>query len=271
MKNPIRLPGTAVRPLEGRRVLVTRPEEQAEELSQLLRELGAEPVEIPTIRILPPADSRPLDGALRRLDDFDWVIFTSPNGARAVAERLHLLGLGPGALHDCSLAAVGPVTAAVLEEHGLQPRFVPPRYLTEAIVGGLGELHGRAVLLPRTQIAPPELKAALEARGARVEQVVAYHTMPALESARRLEQALEAGLDVITLTSGSTVQSLARILEGVGRHAPPERVLLACIGPVTARAAREAGWPVGVVAEEHTGRGLARALAAHFSTQGVGP
>lgn len=257
-----------MKPLAGKRVLVTRPEDQAEELCRALRELGAETIEIPTVRILPPSDCRPLDGSLRRVADFDWVIFTSANAARSCLERMHLLGLGPSAFAATRVAAVGPVTAAVLEERGIHPSLVPPRYLTEAIVGGLGDLHHHVVLLPRSQIAPPDLKAALEARGARVEQVVAYRTVPALESAALLAGALEGGLDVVTLTSASTVHSLAQMLAELGGR---QRLngIVACIGPVTARAARECGLEVGVVAEEHTSRGLARALAIHFTGQGV--
>ena len=249
-------------PLAGLRVLVTRARKQASQLSTRLAELGARPLEFPVIEIRALDDYRLLDATLARLDRFGWVVFTSANGVEAVFERLGLGGRDARALGGCQVCAIGPGTSAALAQRGILADWVPDRFLTEAIVEGFRQrdLHGVEVLLARADIAPPGLARGLEQQGARVTDIAAYRTLPAEASRERLVAALEAGqVDLVTLTSSSTVRNLVDGLRG--RLELLAGVAIACIGPVTASAARDAGLTADVVAGQHTVDGLVEAIA----------
>ncbi|MDQ7848899.1 MAG: uroporphyrinogen-III synthase [Armatimonadota bacterium] len=239
----------------GRRVLVTRPE--GRELCARLQALGWDPRWVPTVALVEVEAGGPLDVALRRLDTYDWVVVTSAGGVRAVFQRLHSLGLPVPAAPRW--AAVGPATAAALQAQGVTAAFVPDRYLTAAVARGLGEVAGRRILLPRADAASAELPRLLRERGAHVDQVVAYRTVEGPEESRRpLRGLLAEGIDVVLFTSGSTVRGFARLVDDPA--AALAGVLVACIGPVTARAVRELGLHPHLVAEEHTTEGLIAAL-----------
>ncbi len=245
--------------LAGLRVLVTRPEAQSEWLLEQLRAAGAEAVVCPTIRIEGPADWRPVDEAIGRLRSYDWVIFTSVNGVRFFCERLALLGAGSAALREpgLRLAAIGPATAQALEEQGLRVALVPHRYIAEAILEDIGPVADLHILLPRADIARKALADGLRVQGAQVDEVTAYRTVSAAGD-ELLPAGLAEGIDIATFTSPSTVHGFVALLEAAGR--PVAQVLagatVACIGPITARAAEEAGLRVDVVAQEHTVEGL---------------
>jgi uroporphyrinogen-III synthase len=244
--------------LSGRRVVVTRPEDQAEGLCSRLRALGAEPVEFPVIAIAPPEPGGPLDQAIARLSSYDWLIFTSVNGVECFWERLEAseaLAAGPVQLAAAKVAAIGPATASALRRRGVQVCLVPAEYRAEAILDEIGDVAGQAILLPRADIARPALADGLRARGAQVDEVPAYRTVPATPAAAAFE-ALRAGVDVITFTSSSTVHSFVAQTEGLSYGDP----LVACIGPVTATTARGLGLRVDVVAKEYTVDGLLEAL-----------
>jgi hydroxymethylbilane synthase len=256
----IRLGGNGVRPhgsdpvptlpLEGTRIVVTRPESRP--LAEALEGLGAEVSIVPLIEIRPVEDPRALDAAAGELATYDWVVFTSVNGVAAVGERLSGIG-------QTRVAAVGPVTADSVRELGVEPAFVAAR-ASEDIAAGLGSIADARVLLPQADIADPRLAEELRERGATVDVVVAYRTIqvePALWGMLPLRIA-----HAIVLASGSAVRSLSSIagsLEGLGSS-----TLLVCIGPRTAAVAREVGLPVGLVADETTADGIIRALVSHF-------
>ena len=250
------------KPLFGKRVLVTRSRDQASALSRLLEEAGAEPVELPTIDIRPPEDWGPLDGALKRLSEYQWAIFTSVNPVRMVWERLQEAGLDARAFGAVRLCAVGSATAQALQLHGLHPDFVPKIYTGEDVVKGLGEaaLQGARVLLPRTDIAPEELVRALEAAGARVDQVPAYRTATPEESRAKFKELLGRGrVDIATFSSSSTVRNLVALL-GDEAQTLLGRLTVACIGPVTAQAAERLGLRVEITPQEHTIPALVAAI-----------
>lgn len=257
-------------PLWGRRVIVTRARDQASALIERLRALGAQPIEYPVIAFAPPEDWAPLDAALRRLETYDWVIFTSANGVRFTLERMAALGIAPAALARCRLGAIGPATAAALAQAGLRADFVPSAFVAEAVVAEIDDVRGRRMLLPRADIAREALVEGLSARGAVVEQVVAYRTVLHAEAADAAEDAvvalLRAGaIDAITFTSSSTVTNFLERLARSGVTPDEARRLLtgpvvAAIGPITAQRARAAGLPVTVVAERYTLDGLLEAL-----------
>ncbi|MFQ6000856.1 MAG: uroporphyrinogen-III C-methyltransferase, partial [Anaerolineae bacterium] len=251
------------KPLFGKQVLVTRSREQASILSGRLRELGAEPVEFPTIRTAPPQDFGPLDEAIESLPSYDWVIFTSVNGVKSFMQGLLVKGQDVRALAGVKLAAIGPATAGELEGLSLRVDYLPQRYVAEAIAEGIGDVAGARILLPRADLARPSLVQGLEAKGAVVDEVIAYRTLPGEPSAEIKRIVLDGKIDIVTFTSSSTVHNLVSALEaevGAGWRTALGKAAIACIGPITARTAQELGIEVDVVAQEHTIEGLVEAI-----------
>jgi len=242
-------------------VVVTRPREQAPPLSDALRELGADVVEYPTIAIRAPDDPAALRGALDRLASYDWIVFTSVNGVRRVYQELERRGRDPAVLGEARLAAIGPSTADALEHEGLEVEVVPGEYRAEALVEALDRAGaargGTRILLPRAAEARDVLPDELRSRGAEVDEVAAYATLPGRPEDVGLEGRMRRGeIDWLTFTASSTVRNFVRMAgRDVGRSS------VACIGPITAETARDLGLPVDVVAEEYTIPGLVRALA----------
>jgi len=248
------------RPLAGLRVLVTRTREQAGRLAEALRAEGAEPVECAVIETAPPLDWGPLDVAIRELRAYQWLVFTSANGVEAFFERLAAAGGDARALAPCQVAAIGPATAAALVRHGVHADRVPPEYVAEAVAEALGPVAGQRVLLARADIARPVLAQRLREAGAQVDDVVAYRTVAPAGLAERLPELL-ATVEIVTFTSSSTVRHLLEALSPQARRAL-ERKAIACIGPITAKTARESGLRPAVVAETYTIEGLVKALVA---------
>lgn len=255
------------RPLFGKRVLVTRGREQAGDLSRLLAEVGADPVELPTIQIEPPESWEPLDRAIARLQEYGWVVFTSANGVRGFFGRLASHGKDGRALSGARVAAIGPATAEALARVGIRADFVPKEYVAEAVAAGLGELGvaGCRLLVARAAGAREALVGLLRDRGALVDVVPVYRTVPVPGSADRLRELLEGErIDVATFASSSSVRNLVEML-GEEVRDRLARLVVACIGPVTARTARELGLRVDVVATEYTIPGLVRALEEYYA------
>lgn len=267
------------RPLLGRRIVVTRSRSQASSFSAMLRQMGAQVEEVPTIEFAPPDDFAPLDGVLRRLDRFAWVVFTSVNGVDAFFERLSLAasdapGLMPDAraLAQSRIAAIGPATAQRLREHGVKADVVPAQYRGEAVFAAMDEaaarlgvlLAGAQVLIPRAQEAREVLPRLLEEAGADVQVVAAYKTVrPSDDTAQRLVALLEAGeVDAVTFTSSSTARNLLALLGD--RRDLLAGVKLFSIGPITTQTLAQAGFGDVREAAEYTIPGLARALEEHY-------
>ncbi len=259
----------ALRPLAGKRVLITRAAEQAAGLSALLETEGAETRTLAAISIEPALDDTALDAAIGRIATYDWVIFTSVNGVRAFGARLAQTNLDWGALHGVRLAAIGPATAAALGAEGAHPDFVPAEYVAEAIVGGIGAVAGQRVLLPRADIAREALALELRRMGALVEEIAAYRTVTRPLDAQAVNAALAWRPDVITLTSSSTVRGVVAALGGMHLAEALRDVIVACIGPITAQTALEVGLTPQIVAEEYTMPGLTRAIVAYFTAPQV--
>lgn len=268
------------RPLEGLKVVVTRRREQAAGFVAALERLGARVTVFPAIRIVPPEDPEPLRRAVRTLG-YEWIVFTSANGVERFWEELVAAGAaGPPA--GVRFACVGPSTAAALASRGIDADVVPGAYVAEAIADALVAAHvgppgtrgrgrpleGVRILLPLAAGAGPALAAGLAERGASVERVDAYRTVPDTAGAEDLRRFLEGGgVDVVTFMSASAAESF---VAAVGARLG--RVAVAAIGPATADAARELGLTVDVVAEEHTAAGLVAALVRRFGRErGAGP
>ncbi|MDE2860708.1 MAG: uroporphyrinogen-III C-methyltransferase [Chloroflexota bacterium] len=259
------------RPLYGRRVLVPRTRAQAGALSQLLRERGAQPLEIPTIEIQPVEDNERLDQALRSLDTYAWVVFVSVNGVREAFCRLERLGLDARAFRGARVCAVGSATAAALRDHGIVADLQPRESVSESIVDGLSEagVDGARVLLLRAEAGREALSDGLERAGALVDDVAVYRTVVPEGSRERVRDLLSGdGVDAVAFTSSSTLTNLLSLLDG--DISALDGAAVACIGPVTAATARAAGLHVDVVASESTVTALTNALVDHFSPQGRG-
>lgn len=244
-------------PLFGKRVLITRAASSSTEFAARLWEAGAEPVLAPLIRIVPPEDPAAAAGAVENVRAYQWIVFSSRNGVDAFWEELHRKGGDARRLGDVRVAAIGPKTAEVLAQRGIVADFVPSRYISESVAEGLLQRTktGDRVLLFRAQEARDALPATMSEAGRRVDVVAAYRTLRAEVSdlAERV-----AGCDIITFTSAGIVRSfVAQLTDPI---AATRGKTVACIGPITADAAKAAGLEVSIVAEDFTTEGLARAL-----------
>ena len=255
------------RPLSGKRVLVTRSRTQASRLIELLGDLGAEAVELPSIEIGPLDDYEELDQALASAADVPgrWMIFASVNSVEYVWERLRALGNDARYFAGATVGAIGPATARALRERGIEPDFIPKRSVSEEVIAELSGLDwdGRQVLLPGSAIGRDALATGLAALGADVRRVPAYQNARPEGIETRARAAFERGIDVVTFTSSSTVRNLLDIL-GDERHLLDSSAI-GCIGPITAATAQEMGLSVDIIAAEHNVEGLADALAGHYS------
>lgn len=260
-----RLNGFEQLPLFGKRVAITRAREQAGVLREELAALGAEVVEIPTIEIRPPDSWEPLDAAIRRLEEFHYLLVTSANGVRSFLARLAASGRDVRALHGLIIGAIGPATAAEFARTGVKVDLLPREYVAEGLLAALGghDLRGKAFLIPRARVARDLVPRVLEERGARVEVVEAYQTVMPEISPEELARLLTPRLDVITFTSSSTATNFARLV-GQDRLAETLRgVVIASIGPITSATLRQLGLAVTLEARESTMAGLVRAITEH--------
>jgi len=248
-------------PLSGGRVLVTRAVHQAGKLSDGLRALGAEPVEVPLLEIRPPVSFEPLDLALHQLDQYHWLILTSANTVLALGDRAAALGIRFEAPASLKVAAVGDATAAAARKAGLMVTLVPESYVAESLVKGLTSLvSGRRVLLARAEIARDVIPAVLRQAGAEVMVVDAYRNVMPADAPERLRIALASGIDAATFTSSSSAEHLAEAAQAAGIRFPFKGVAAVSIGPVTSRTLRELGWEPAIEATVSDISGLLSAI-----------
>lgn len=257
------------KPLFGKRVLVTRPAGQHGSLSQALRDAGADPIEIPTIRIVPPTDRNPLERAVKAIGEYHWVALTSANGVDALFQEIARQGGDARWLGRAKIAAIGVATAERLKSHGLRADVMPEEHVGERLAQAIiaasnGTLRGERVLLPRALVAREAIIEMLSTAGAVVDVVAAYQTLPPEAADQERLRALIANkqLDAITFTSSSTVDNLCDIL---GPDAPAllAPLLIASIGPITTATARQRGLRVDLTASQYTVRGLVEALTGN--------
>jgi uroporphyrinogen III methyltransferase/synthase len=260
-------------PLAGVRVLVTRARTQAAATVAALGERGAECVLLPLIEIVPPDDPAPFRAALARLGDYGWVVFTSANAARAVADALQGAGSDGGAFVATRVCAVGPVTAAALRDAGIRVDLVPAEHVGEGVVAALaaaGPLAGARVLLPRAAEAREVIPDELARRGATVDVVVAYRNARPDEAepgaAGPVLARLRAGeIHVVTFASASAVHGFVAACGGDdAAGAALRRAAVAVIGPKTRDAAAGHGLTVAVMPREYTIPALIEALCTHL-------
>jgi uroporphyrinogen-III synthase len=255
-------------PLAGKRIVVTRAQAQAEGLSSLLRQFGADVIDAPVIQIHPPDSYEALDTALNTIMDYDWLILTSVNGVEGMFSRLEPLGLSVDSLQHLKIAAIGPATEERIQDHGLVVDIVPQRYVAEEVVRSLRKLtKGEKVLLVRAKIARDVIPEELRQAGAQVDVVEAYQTVVPQDAKKRLQSIFSDGpVDAITFTSSSTVKNFLSLTTATDVPGKLAKVKFASIGPVTSDTLREFGLPVHVEADEYTMEGLAQAIVRLFGS-----
>jgi len=255
-------------PLSGVRVLVGRARHQAGALSEELRKLGADVIEIPFIEIRKPRSFKPLDGALKNLASYNWLILTSVNGVEAMWARMQHLHLSKRALRHLRVAAIGPATKKAIEQRGVRVEVVPNEYVAESVVRSLKrKVNGKGVLLVRAKVARDVIPRELRKVGAHVEVVEAYETVVPQSSRKRLRAALRNPLQrphVVTFTSSSTVRNFVALVgsgtKGLSARKGLSPIRTASIGPVTSSTLRELGMPVDIQARKFTIPGLVIAI-----------
>ena len=264
------------RPLFGRRVLVTRSREQSAEIVDLLEAHGAEAIEAPLINIIPPDDFGPLDDACARAGGFDWIVFTSANGATAFMDRLLIGPRDVRALAGARLCAVGPGTASRLTRFGLKVDLIPDDHRADGVVAALketGSLKGKRILFAKADIARDTLPEELRAAGAQVTEVVAYRTVTAEGDAHLgiYRQLLERQIDAVTFSSASAIRAFVSIYGEDQAVDLLNHTIVATIGPVTADAAVRYGITPQITPASATIPALVDALVAHFRGQETAP
>jgi uroporphyrinogen III methyltransferase/synthase len=259
-------------PLFGKTIVITRATEQAEEMIRRLTELGAEAVLLPTIKILPLEDWRPVDDAIENLRRFVWIIFTSVNGVEAFLDRLLAVGRDARALHGIRLCAIGPVTAERLKKYYLKVDCQPEEYTSKEIIFALeksGGVRAKCFLLPRADIATPELPDALRALGGCVSDVAVYRTVKGIDDSMAVlmyEELLKTGKAAyITFTSSSTARNFASYFTAEQLRDIAAKSRIASIGPATSAMLREIALPPHLEAKEHTVSGLIDAILSDSS------
>jgi uroporphyrinogen III methyltransferase / synthase len=250
-------------PLVGKTVLVTRANSQNDEFTQMLRSRGAEPIELPTLEIVPPSSWQELDREIDRLSEFDWLILTSTNGVEYFFARLDQAGKDSRALAGVKIAVVGQKTAHALEQYGIKPDFIPPNFVADALISNFPTSPaGQKMLFPRVESGGREvLIQAFTKLGAIVVEVAAYQSRcPVQVDAIALAALQSQQVDIITFASSKTVKYFCQL---VGNSLPSgwqDRVCIASIGPQTSATCRELLGKVDIEATEYTLPGLVAAL-----------
>ncbi len=252
------------RPLFGKRIVVTRTRKQAGALSAGLRTLGAEVFELPTIRIEPPRDRMEFGQLVQDSHGYDWIIFTSPNGASAFFEMFFKLYDDAREIGGARIAAIGPATAQRVKDFHLKVDLQPDEFVAESLLRALqaqGSLENERILLVRAEVTRKLLAPALTKAGAIVDEAIAYRTVPETDDASgALERFKDEGADLITFTSASTAQNFMAL------NLPRSTEMrTASIGPVTSHAMRELGLSVDLEAKRHDVPGLIAAIRQHFA------
>jgi uroporphyrinogen III methyltransferase/synthase len=251
------------RPLFGKRIVVTRTRRQAGALTSALRRLGADVLELPTIRIEPPKDLFEFGQFVQDSHTYDWLVFTSPNGVNAFFEMFYKIFNDAREIGGARIAAIGPATAARVREFHLHVDLQPEEYVAEAVVQAFkkdGSVENLKILLARAEQARDVLPAELTKLGAIVDEAVAYRTVPETEDVSgALARFKEEGADLITFTSSSTAENFMAL-----KVALPAGIKTASIGPVTSKTMRSLGLAVDAEAKKYDIPGLVAAICGFY-------
>jgi uroporphyrinogen III methyltransferase/synthase len=248
--------------LAGKRIVVTRTRKQAGALSDQLRDLGAEVIELPTIRIEPPRDLRAFAELVQDAHTYDWIVFTSANGVTAFFEMFYKLYNDAREIGGARIAAIGPATAQRVRDFHLKVDLQPEEFVAEAVVREFkkeGDLENLRILIARAEEARDLLPKGLGALGAIVDVAITYRTVAETDDRTKARARLAEGADMITFTSSSTVENYLAL--GLPW---PAGMQVASIGPITSKTARERGLTIGVEAARHDIPGLVEAIRRFF-------
>jgi uroporphyrinogen III methyltransferase/synthase len=254
--------------LKGKRVVVTRPAGQAEELVALLDASGALPVVFSAIEIVPPQEWGAVDRAIAQLRGYDTVIFTSVNGVSFFCRRMTESAVGTEALNRLTVCAIGSRTAAELEDRGVRVDVVPEKFQAESIIDALRKIGiaEKRFLLPRAERAREVLPEEIRKSGGHIDVVTVYRTIVGSADRDTLVRLLqEKSIDAVTFTSSSTVEYFVELI--AGNTGLLHGCVIASIGPITADAAASLGIKTDVMPEEYTAPGLVEALARYYLTR----
>jgi len=255
------------KPLFGKRIIVTRSRDQASVFAEMLIDLGATTIELPTIDVVPPASWDELDAAVNKLETYSWLIFTSANAVRFFMERLRELGRDVRTLKGVNICTVGPKTAESLGIYGLKADLIPGEFKAEGVLAALGGtgVRGKRFLIPRAKLARELIPDTLREQGAEVTVATAYENVKPASDVERVKKLFaEHKISAVTFTSSSTVHNFVEMIGQKEYKALMNGVVVACIGPVTAKTANEYGMKTNVMPHEYTIPAFVDALTEYF-------
>lgn len=265
--------GAQAHPLRGRRIVLTRPLTQSGDFEEHVSALGGEPILAPAIEIVAPESWTIPDAALRRVGTYDWLAFTSANAVRMLVDRADAIGVARDHLRSRRLAVVGPATASVVRSTLRPPDFAPTVKAAEALGEEFVDVDNARILLPRGSLADDILPATLRERGAFVDEIVVYRTVPGPGIPEIAAGVRASAIDALLFASASAVRFVADALAadtattGIRCQRWP---VAACLGPVTANAARACGFQSVIVADDIIQNDLIDAVARWFATETEG-
>lgn len=254
-------------PLFGKRILVTRAQEQASEFLDLLASYGAEAISFPTLQIVPPPQWDALDAAITQIEQYDTLIFTSVNGVTYFRKRLETLQKDLRLLKGISICAIGPKTAKAIHDWGLQVDFIPAEFKAEGLIEALETkgIHGNRFLIPRAKEAREILPEEIKRLGGSVDVVPVYQAIQPTYDPKEIKALHRRGkIDILTFASSSTLRNFIEIIGHEGLETWFNESAVACIGPITAQTAYEFGLKVDVIPNEYTFPALADAIVDYF-------
>ncbi len=255
------------KPLFGKRIIVTRARSQASELAVILESLGANTMMLPTIKIIKPEDTAPLDNAIKNLKDYHWIIFTSVNGVESFFENLFQSGQDSRNLSNNKICVIGPATAERLNSFGLKADMQPDEFIAEAIVEIFQkmDISGMKILLPRADIARADLCSGLEKCGAQVDEVIAYQTCMDDDQDEKVIEEIRSGcFDLITFTSSSTVKNFIQLIGRKDLKQVFSSSIIASFGTITKKIAGSDDVKVHIQPEKYTIFDLVQSIVKYY-------
>jgi uroporphyrinogen III methyltransferase/synthase len=255
------------KPLFGKRIVVTRSRNQASVFAEMLIDQGATTIEFPTIDVVPPTTWAELDDALGKIETYQWIIFTSANAIKYFMERLRSLGKDLRILKGIQICVIGPKTAETLGQYGLRADLIPAEFKAEGVLAALGgvKVKGQKFLIPRAKLAREVIPDKLRELGALVTVAVAYENVkPTADAARVKKLFEEKKIAAVTFTSSSTVHNFVEILGRKGYKELLHGVIVACIGPITAKTAEEYGMKTEIMPKEYTIPAFVEAIMGYY-------
>ncbi len=258
------------RPLFGKRIVITRARAQASDLVSKLSKLGAHCIEIPTIKIAPPEDIKPLQESIKNINNYEWLVFTSVNGVKYFFDTLFDMGKDVRVLGHLKFACIGPVTKERLKDYGITSDVLPETYRAESVIDAFSkvDIKNKKILLPRAKKARTILPEELKKMGAGVDEVMAYETLLDVGKKEKLITLLEKSkIDAITFTSSSTVSNFISLLDSRDSDKLLKGVVTASIGPITSDTAKSLNIEPDIEALEYTIQGLVNSLLEYYKSK----